>query len=369
MFAEAFRDKTVWLSGATGFKGAWLAEWLTQLGARVHGFALPPDTEPSLFEQLGLANRIKVQFADIRDLDAVRYSCAAAQPDFIFHLAAQPLVRRSYKQPIETFAANVMGTAHVIEALRALEKPCAAIFVTTDKCYLNREWHYGYREDDPLGGNDPYSASKAAAELVVNAWRHSFFATSDIKVASVRAGNVIGGGDWALDRIVPDSVRALQKGVPICVRNPAATRPWQHVLEPLSGYLWLAALLAKPALGRFSAKEFCSAFNLGPNTDANRTVSELVVEVLKHWPGQWVDASDPHAVHEATLLRLSTDKAHSLLGWRPVWSFTETVARTVQWYRCVSELSDTDTAARLTREQFAAYGKRAKELSVPWAGA
>ena len=323
MFAEAFRNKTVWLSGHTGFKGAWLAQWLLELGADVHGFALEPATEPALFDQLGLAKRLHHQIADIRDPAAVQKSIGKVQPDFVFHLAAQPLVRLSYEQPLETYATNVMGTAHVLEALRGLKKPCAAVLVTTDKCYENREWLHGYREDDPLGGYDPYSSSKAAAEIAIAAWRRSFFKKHPVKIASARAGNVIGGGDWSQDRIVPDCIRALQKKRPIAVRNPNATRPWQHVLEPLSGYLWLAARLTSPQSSVLSP--LTSAFNFGPAHDANRTVRELVAEVLKHWPGRWEDRSDPKAVHEASLLQLSTDKAHALLGWTPVWSFSQAV--------------------------------------------
>ena len=225
MFAGAFQGKTVWLSGHTGFKGAWLARWLLQLGARVHGFSLPPPTRPALFEQLGLARRMEHEIGDVRDPGAVKKSLTRAQPDFVFHLAAQALVRYSYDHPLETYATNVLGTAHVLEALRRLEKPCAAVMVTTDKCYENRETDYAYREDDPLGGHDPYSSSKGAAEIVIAAYRRSFFGKSPVRIASARAGNVVGGGDWAPDRIVPDCIRALQCGKPILVRNPHATRP------------------------------------------------------------------------------------------------------------------------------------------------
>ncbi len=241
MFADTFQGKSVWLSGHTGFKGAWLAQWLVQLGAQVHGFALPPATMPSVFEQLGLAKKIRHEIADVREADAGKKSILRVQPDFVFHLAAQALVRYSYEHPLETYATNVMGTAHVLEALRSLEKPCAAVIITTDKCYENREMEYAYAEEDHLGGHDPYSSSKGAAEIVISAYRRSFFDKSPVRIASARAGNVIGGGDWALDRIVPDCIRALQRDEAIPVRNPAATRPWQHVLEPLSGYLWLAA--------------------------------------------------------------------------------------------------------------------------------
>src|SRR5581483_7589798 len=283
----------------TGFKGSWLAQWLIDLGAQVHGFSLEPPTQPSLFEQLGLAHRIHHQIADIRDAEAVKQSILDTQPDYVFHLAAQAIVRTSFDQPVETYATNVLGTVHVLDALRTIQHPCAAVLVTTDKCYENREWMHGYREEDVLGGYDPYSSSKAAAEIAVASWRHSFFFDHAVHLASARAGNVIGGGDWAKDRILPDCVRALRQGQPIGVRNKIATRPWQFVLEPLSGYLWLAAVLMQPSLRPYEARLFNSAFNFGPNLDSNRTVADLVTTVLKQWPGSWEDKSDPNAVHEA----------------------------------------------------------------------
>jgi CDP-glucose 4,6-dehydratase len=363
MFAQAFRNKTVWLSGHTGFKGAWLAQWLLELGADVHGYALEPATEPALFDQLGLAKRLHHQIADLRDAVAVKQSIHAAQPDFVFHLAAQPLVRLSYEQPVETYATNVMGTVHVLEALRDLKKPCAAVLITTDKCYENREWLHGYREEDPLGGYDPYSSSKAAAEIAIAAWRRSFFKKHPVKIASARAGNVIGGGDWSQDRIVPDCIRALEKNRPIPVRNPKATRPWQHVLEPLSGYLWLAARLA----GRNGANSTLeSAFNFGPAHDANRTVGELVAEVLKHWPGRWQNKADANAVHEAKLLQLVTDKASALLGWSPVWNFSQAVEFTTQWYRRTEKKSKA-VSGKLTSAQIRDYCAAARRLEIPWA--
>jgi CDP-glucose 4,6-dehydratase len=371
MFAGVFRKKTVWLSGHTGFKGAWLAQWLLELGADVHGFALEPPTEPALFNQLGLARHLRHQIADLRDAMAVKQSIRTAQPDFVFHLAAQPLVRLSYEQPLETYATNVMGTAHVLEALRGLKKPCAAVLITTDKCYENREWLYGYREEDPLGGYDPYSSSKAAAEIAIAAWRRSFFKKHPVKIASARAGNVIGGGDWSPDRIVPDCIRALQKKQPIAVRNPNATRPWQHVLEPLSGYLWLAACLAQPPAAPKQSKDgstndspLASAFNFGPTHEANRTVGELVTEVLKHWPGRWEDKSDPQAVHEAGLLQLSTDKAQALLGWQPIWSFPAMVERTVAWYR--ETAADPRSARALATHQIEQYQADASRAGLSW---
>lgn len=364
MFAQAFQNKVVWVSGHTGFKGAWLTQWLVELGAQVQGFALEPEPGPALFTQLNLAARIQHTTGDIRDLPAVTRSVSAAQPDFIFHLAAQPLVRRSYVEPVSTYATNVMGTVHVLEAARALAKPCVTVLITTDKCYENREWLHGYREEDPLGGYDPYSSSKAAAEIAIAAWRRSFFSHHPGRIASARAGNVIGGGDWAEDRIVPDCIRALQAGRRISVRNKTATRPWQHVLEPLSGYLWLAARLAQSAPGNSA---LTGAFNFGPGHDANRTVAELVGEILKHWPGQWEDRSDPRAEHEAQLLQLATDKAHALLRWQPVWSFPETIRQTISWYRTAAAQPAAAKIRDLTQQQIATYQQQAAAAGVAWA--
>lgn len=367
MFGNAFRNKTVWLSGHTGFKGSWLAQWLVQLGAKVHGFALAPATQPALFEQLSIEKQIVHTLGDIRQEAAVRKSIQNARPDFVFHLAAQSLVRISYSKPLETYETNVLGTAHVLEALRDLDRPCVAIFVTSDKCYENREWVHGYREVDALGGHDPYSASKAAAEIVIASYRRSFFSGYPVKIASVRAGNVIGGGDWSADRIVPDCIRALQSGQPIPVRNKIATRPWQHVLEPLSGYLWLAAALSQAGLAPHDLSRVEPTFNFGPNPASSRTVAELVHEVLQHWPGSWQDQSDPNAVHEAKSLSLSTDKAHALLGWSPVWDFSRTVAQTIGWYRQVFDGGGKISAQELTLRQINEYTEEARRLAMPWA--
>lgn len=356
-FGSAYRGRRVLVTGHTGFKGSWLTEWLLALGAEVTGFSLPAPTEPALFDQLGLAGRIRHCVGDIGDLAQWRQAVADARPEFVFHLAAQPLVRSSYADPVGTFDVNVLGTVRVLEGLRGLGSPCSVICVTTDKCYENREWHYGYREVDPLGGHDPYSASKAAAEIAIASYRSSFFSHSPVRVASARAGNVIGGGDWALDRIVPDSVRALAAGAPIPVRNRHATRPWQHVLEPLSGYLWLAARQA--ADGRLA-----DAFNFGPGHDANRTVAELVDQIVRHWPGTWMDQTRPDAPHEAGRLQLSTDKANSLLAWSPVWRFPEAVEATVRWYRLAAE--QPDQLAQFTRIQIAAYEDAARRQAVAW---
>lgn len=366
--SEHYRGKKVLITGHTGFKGAWLAEWLLLLGADVHGYSLPPPTQPSLFEQLGLAARIKHRVADVRDSAAVRQAVLACRPDFIFHLAAQPLVRLSYRQPVETYATNVMGTVNVLEAARQLPGPCAVVCITTDKCYENREWLYGYREEDPLGGYDPYSSSKAAAEIAIASWRRSFFPVGKIArgeiapvgIASVRAGNVIGGGDWALDRIVPDCMRALARREAIAVRNPQATRPWQHVLEPLSGYLTLGAslhqALASPrTTDGTQLGKLCSAFNFGPALDSNRPVRDVVEEILRHWQGKWADLSDPLAVHEAGLLNLATDKAHHLLGWKPRWHFAETIKKTVEWYRFAASGPNPEQLHEFTRAQIRDY--------------
>ena len=335
MDSSFWRGRRVLLTGHTGFKGSWLALWLMELGAKVTGLAMPPDTDPSLFAQLRLDQRLDHRLGDIRDPTVLAELVAQTRPEVVLHLAAQPLVRRSYAEPTTTWATNVMGTIHLLEALRALDQPCTAVLITTDKVYRNNEWLYGYRENDPLGGHDPYSSSKAAAEIAIASWRASFCGdqphqTPHLRIASARAGNVIGGGDWAVDRIAPDAMRALAKGEPIGVRNPAATRPWQHVLEPLGGYLLLAERLsADPSLA--------TAFNFGPQLEANRSVRELVEEALRHWPGRWDDQSDANAPHEANLLHLVIDKAHHLLGWAPRWDFPTTLERTVRWYRQLEE--------------------------------
>ncbi len=326
------------------------------------GISLPPPTSPALFDQLSLGRQIRHRIVDIRDLEAVKHAVAETQPDFLFHLAAQPLVLASYAQPVETYATNVMGTVHVLEALRLANFPCVAILATTDKCYENREWVHSYRENDPMGGYDPYSSSKGAAELAIAAYRRSYFSSPDsaIRVASVRAGNVIGGGDWA-QRIVPDCIRGLMNDTVFTVRNKGATRPWQHVLEALSGYLWLGARLSQRGPLHFDAR-LASAFNFGPSLDCNRTVLELVCEILKHWPGHWEDKTPPEAPHEAMLLNLATDKAYHLLGWKPVWDFETAVAECVRWYR----LSLEGNGERLIRTQISAYEAAARTKGLPW---
>ena len=364
-FLNSYRGKKVFLTGHTGFKGSWLAEWLLQLGAEVHGYALAP-TAP-LFDQLGLASRLHHQVADIRDRATLEQSLLSFQPDFVFHLAAQPLVRYSYAEPVETYETNVMGTIYLLEALRTYAAqrtsqagPVAAVMITTDKCYDNAGAGIAFSEEHALGGHDPYSSSKAMDELAIAAYRHSYFRSSDspIRLASARAGNVIGGGDMALDRIVPDCIRALMQQKIIEVRHPNATRPWQHVLEPLSGYLWLGACLLKDP-------QTASAFNFGPDPKENYRVLDLVLELLNHWPGTWRDTSNPAALHEAPLLNLSIAKAASLLDWQPIWNFKETIAQTVAWYRSHQEHPENNLA--ITQQQIASYVTAAHAAGVAWA--
>jgi CDP-glucose 4,6-dehydratase len=358
MIAEAFVKRRVLVTGHTGFKGAWLCEWLLGLGAEVHGMALDPQPDAVLFGQLGLAKRLSSDIrADVADRDTLTRIVAETRAEFVFHLAAQSLVRASYRDPVGTFATNVMGTAHLLEAVRLAETPCTVVCVTTDKCYENREWPHAYREDDAIGGHDPYSASKGAAELLIASYRRSFFPPEGlVRLASARAGNVIGGGDWAAERIVPDCIRAVRAGKPVMVRNRQSTRPWQHVLEPLSGYLLLAAALATCAPPR--RHDLCSAFNFGPSVDSNRTVAELVAELLETTGGQWVDANQPNAPHEASQLHLATVKAYHLLGWKPQWSFADAVRHTADWY--VAEALGQDVA-ELTRAQIATYHRNLRE--------
>jgi CDP-glucose 4,6-dehydratase len=348
---EFYKGRRVLVTGHTGFKGAWLTEWLLQMGAIVTGCSIDIPTDPSLHVLLGHGQRMDDRRLDINDLAALKKVFAQTQPEIIFHLAAQPLVRESYQTPLNTWQTNVMGTVHVLEAARASLKACTIICVTSDKCYRNQGWVHGYREEDPFGGDDPYSSSKAAAELAVHSWRRSFAVTSNLKLATVRAGNVIGGGDWAVDRIVPDCIRSLARGEPICMRNPTATRPWQHVLEPLSGYLLLAGKM-------HSSIEPCyqSAFNFGPSVQSNQCVGALVAAILKSWPGESLTQSSPEAPKEAQLLHLNADKAYHVLGWHPRWNFAETIQRTVAWYRSYDSNAEPSTVLAHTIADINAYG-------------
>jgi CDP-glucose 4,6-dehydratase len=355
-----YSGKRVLVTGHTGFKGAWLCEWLLGLGAEVHGLALPP-LKPSLFETLNLAARMKHNIVDILDAPTLTAKIREIQPDIIFHLAAQALVRPSYREPVLTFATNAIGTANVLEAVRISNHPCTVVVITTDKCYDNDGRPRSFKESDPLGGHDPYSASKAAAEIVVASYRDSFFSHgTDVALASARAGNVVGGGDWAEDRLVPDCIRALTAGKPVPVRNPVFTRPWQHVLEPLGGYLLLGAKLEEARTKKDAAEiaRYAQAFNFGPRPDANRSVRDLVEEVLKHWPGTWEQTHQEKHLKEAPLLSLAIDKARETLGWQPRWDFSETIRQTISWYRDDFEggkKSGAPSMIEYTQKQIAQY--------------
>ncbi len=348
---NAFADRRVLITGHTGFKGGWLSLWMKSLGAEVWGYALDPPTEPSFFDATGIKRALdRSVIADVRDLEALSRTFDELQPEIVFHLAAQSLVRRSYGEPKLTFDTNVGGTVNLLECIRQTASVRALVNVTSDKCYENRGWVWGYRENDPMGGRDPYSASKGAAELVFAAYLHSFFhERPDLGAATARAGNVLGGGDWALDRIVPDAVRALSSSQTVPVRNPNATRPWQHVLEPLSGYLLLARrLLDDPA-------RFSGAWNFGPAPDNTRSVHDVVVEFLRCWgSGDWQDLSTKQtgSPHEAKLLKLSCDKANVELEWLPRWGFERTISETARWYKAHAEGQD---VARLSGLQIADY--------------
>ncbi|MFH0774959.1 MAG: CDP-glucose 4,6-dehydratase [bacterium] len=345
-FNNVYENKSVFITGHTGFKGSWIAEWLLKLKAKITGFSLDPPTKPSHFALTELSERIANDIrGDIRDYDSVRRAIFDCKPDFIFHLAAQPIVRKAFKEPLDTVLTNFVGTLNILESIRELQKDCVAIMITTDKVYENREWYHSYREPDELGGIDPYSASKACAETIILSYFRSFFRSNLLNnrhprkaVTSVRAGNVIGGGDWGLDRIVPDCIRNLEKGEKIPVRNRTSTRPWQHVLEPLSGYLLLGSrLYSEMNSSEMNSIEclklICSPFNFGPSLASNRTVLEIVQEALKHWPGNWEDRIEANAPHEAGKLNLTVDKAFHLLGWQPNWDFNRTVKETISWYR------------------------------------
>jgi CDP-glucose 4,6-dehydratase len=362
---EAFSGKTALVTGHTGFKGSWLSVWLQRLGARVVGLSVDVPTRPSHFEALGLASAIVDRRLDVRNAADVASVIAQVRPDFLFHLAAQPLVRRSYRSPFETFATNTLGTASVLEALRQSGTPCVAVMITSDKCYDNVEWVWGYRETDRLGGKDPYSGSKGAAELVIRSYFASYFAdaTSAVRIASVRAGNVIGGGDWAEDRIVPDCVRSWADGRAVEVRNPDATRPWQHVLEPLSGYLWLATRL------KADRKLNGEAFNFGPNDSEKKTVKDVIDALAHTWSGKAAHTAVPSGsdAAEAGLLQLNCDKAFARLGWHPTLAFAETMAMTGKWYDAYYSAPQSASVAALTTSQIETYETLARERGLAWA--
>ena len=356
---DFWAGRRVLITGHTGFKGSWLTLWLQNLGADIWGYSLPPQTSPSLFQALELNLSTSAQcdgkfshyYGDINNAKDIYEFVQVAQPEIVIHLAAQPLVHRSYVDPLGTWLTNVQGSLNLLEALKTLNHQCAVVMVTTDKVYINREWDYGYREEDRLGGHDPYSASKAAAEIAISSWRASFCGQEEhqspfLSIATARAGNVIGGGDWSDDRIVPDAIKSLRKSKTIGVRFPQSTRPWQHVLEPLGGYLLLAQKLFS------EGARFSEAFNFGPSLEANRSVQELVQEILLSWHGQWEDLSGMSSFHEAGRLHLQIDKAYHKLDWNPRWNFATTVKRTVNWYY---DYHNGKTAVECCQEDLKAY--------------
>jgi CDP-glucose 4,6-dehydratase len=365
-FAGRLDGCKVLVTGHTGFKGGWLCLWLHHLGARVGGYALPPESSPNLFELARVEETVQHVTADVRDHDSLLRVMQDLQPELVLHLAAQSLVRRSYREPKATFDTNVAGTVNLLETIRATDSVQAAVIVTSDKCYESREWIHGYREDDRLGGHDPYSASKGAAELVTAAFQRSFFSSRAaggrvLGLATVRAGNAIGGGDWSEDRIVPDAMRAVAADQPLVIRNPGSVRPWQHVLEPLAGYLALAVrLLGDP-------ERYSGAWNFGPIEPVLVNVESLVSAFFKRLGrGESIVQSDSRSLHETGLLRLSCDKAMIHLGWQPLWTTAIAIDHTADWYRGVF-LGDRD-ARELSLQQIESYQQAAAERAVWWAG-
>jgi CDP-glucose 4,6-dehydratase len=363
-FGDFYRNKTVLVTGDSGFKGSWLAIWLNHLGARVVGFSLAPPTDPSNFKVCRLDERIIHIDGDVRDYDRLHAVCQEYQPEVVFHLAAQPLVRLSFDKTRYTFDVNVMGTVNALEASRLTSSVQSVVAISSDKCYQNIGTEQGYRETDPLGGYDPYSASKACAELTIAVYRDARFQKaanppSDLAIASTRAGNVIGGGDWASDRIVPDTIRAIASNRDIVVRSPDATRPWQHVLEPLSAYLWLGALLTKD-------RTYCSSWNIGPDENVVPTVEDVVKGILQRWPGKTrLVVERDQSLRESKLLRLDCSKANEELKWRAAWGIDKTLAAIVDWYKHFYENESADMYAFSTR-QIEEYTASGREREIAW---
>ena len=364
MFANVYSGKKVLVTGHTGFKGSWLTAWLLKLGAEVVGYSRDIPTTPAMFNELGLADKIRHCVGDVRDLNAVKHVIDVERPDFVFHLAAQAIVSQSYSDPVDTITSNAIGTMNVLEALRNVDFPCVAILITSDKCYDNVEWVWGYRETDALGGKDVYSGSKGAAELVIKSYLNSFFmdGKSPVRIGIGRAGNVIGGGDWARDRIVADIMRAWNEGRSVEIRSPNATRPWQHVLEPLSGYLTLGMYLAQ------AENQHGEAFNFGPRAEQNRTVVELLSDLSRRWgfadPNEAYRVTDNVPFHEAGLLKLSCDKALFHLKWEPNLSYAETIGFVGDWY--ASFYKKNADMLDITMRQIASYEEIAIQHERVW---
>lgn len=360
MFNDFYRGKTILVTGHTGFKGAWLSQWLLQLGAKVVGISSYIPSDPSLFDVLSLDKKIVNHRCDITNHQALLTICQKENPDMVFHLAAQPIVKVSYEDPKLTFDTNLGGTVNMLEVIKAVDSIKSAVMITSDKCYENVEWEYGYRENDRLGGKDPYSASKVCAEIAIHAYHESFVKCSGKRIASVRAGNVIGGGDWAEHRIVPDCMRAWSLREKVILRAPNATRPWQHVLEPLSGYLWLGALLSSPKSSYLNGE----SFNFGPDANVNASVETLIKSLAAHWDSASYESADHSlAMPEAGLLKLCCDKALHRLAWEPTLTFNQTIEMTSQWYRSFYLGTDMED---YTQQQLNQYMQLAQQKGQEW---
>lgn len=359
MFNGSYRGKRVLITGHTGFKGSWLSIWLEKLGAEVIGYSQEPSTKPSMFEICQIDSIITSIIGDIRDLDKLKLVFEKYKPEIVFHLAAQPLVRYSYKNPHETYETNIMGTINVLEAAKCTDGVQAVVVITTDKCYENKEWSYGYRENDVIGGHDPYSSSKGCVEIIVAAYRKSFYTDKGIALASVRAGNVIGGGDWAEDRLMPDFIRASIKENPIIIRNPLATRPWQHVLEPLSGYLLLGTLMIQ------DKAKYSDAWNFGPKDTDVLKVEEVLKIAIETWGKGKIELDIGSNPHEASLLKLDINKAKAFLKWHPLYDVNKAIEKTIHWYKMFYDNTNEDMN-KYTLMQIEEYENEAKSQKIIW---
>lgn len=362
MFENIYIGKRVLITGHTGFKGSWLSTWLLKLGAQVYGYSLDIPSTPSHFSELAIEKKIVHQFGDIRDIISLKSFISHSKPEIIFHLAAQPIVRRSFSDPTETFSTNIMGVANILEVARVTDCINSVVIITSDKCYENVEWTYGYRETDRLGGEDPYSASKGCTEIVAKSYMRSFFKDDRLYVATVRAGNVIGGGDWADSRLIPDAIKAWAQNGTLTIRNPHSTRPWQHVLEPLSGYLLVGSYLLKKNL---NCKN--ESFNFGPDSKTNKTVEEVLTEMSIYWKNvKWKVESSEINPKEAGLLKLCCDKAQHHLNWFPTLDFQETIEFTMSWYKTFYERTNHKKIFDVTSEQIDKYIEKAQKKDLKW---
>lgn len=362
MFKNIYKGKKVLVTGHTGFKGSWLCSWLIELGADVYGYSNEIPSSPSHFEELNLKKKMTSIFGDVRDYDSFKSFLDIHKPEVVFHLAAQPIVRLAYSNPLDTINTNVMGVANILEISRTVNYINSLIIITSDKCYENVEWTYGYRENDRVGGEDPYSASKGAAEIIASTYMRSFFKDDRVFVATVRAGNVIGGGDWAKDRLIPDAVKSWSSNESLTIRNPLATRPWQHVLEPLSGYLQIGAELI---LKNVKCKN--QSFNFGPDSTINKTVDEVLTEMSKSWKSvKWETLKLKDNPKEAGLLKLSCDKAQHTINWFPTLTFEETLEFTMSWYKDFYSLDSKFNATDYTNDQIKKYVDKAKNKGILW---